>query len=126
LSDRVIVRHKVNEIEDYLHAADLALYVSEMESFCLSILEAMCFAVPSVATEVGGIPEVVENNTTGILVPFGDVSGLAQAIQDLIASPARRMEMGAAGSDRARRHFSAAAIVPRYESLYRRVHASGR
>ena len=42
------------------------------ESFCLSILEAMCFACPSVATEVGGIPEVIENDVTGILVPFGD------------------------------------------------------
>ena len=121
LTDRVIVRHKVNEIEDYLQAADLALYVSEMESFCLSILEAMCFAVPSVATEVGGIPEVVENNRTGILVPFGDIAGLARAIGGLIASPGRRREMGLAGQARARQHFSAATIVPQYESLYRRV-----
>lgn len=48
LGDRVIVRHKINPIEDYLQAADLSLYTSEMESFCLGILEAMCFACPSV------------------------------------------------------------------------------
>ena len=72
LEDRVIVREKVNDIEDYLQAADLGLYTSELESFCLSILEAMCFACPSVARRVGGIPEVIEDNVTGLLVPFGD------------------------------------------------------
>ena len=71
LEDRVIVREKVNDIEDYLQAADLGLFTSETESFCLSILEAMCFACPSVATRVGGIPEVIEDNVTGLLVPFG-------------------------------------------------------
>ena len=53
LEDRVIVREKVNEIEDYLQAADLGLFTSETESFCLSILEAMCFGCPSVARRVG-------------------------------------------------------------------------
>ena len=121
LSDRVIVRQKVSEIEDYLQAADLGLYVSEMESFCLSILEAMCFACPSVATEVGGIPEVVENNVTGLLVPFGDTDGLVKAVEKMIVSPASRREMGHAAQLRAQRHFSADVIVPHYESLYRRV-----
>ena len=61
LADRVIVREKVNDIEDYLQAADLGLFTSETESFCLSILEAMCFGCPSVAPRVGGIPEVVQD-----------------------------------------------------------------
>ena len=123
LAPRVIVRTKVTDIEDYLQAADLTLYTSEMESFCLSILEAMCFGVPGVATKVGGIPEVVEDNVTGLLVPFDDVGGLAKAAQALIASPSQRTEMGRAARERAGRHFSAAAIVPQYESLYRRVRA---
>ena len=121
LEDRVIVLEKVKEIEDYLQIADLGLYTSELESFCLSILEAMCFARPTVATRVGGIPEVVEDGVTGILVPFGDVDGLAAAVEGLIADPARRAEMGRAAQDRARRLFSADAIVPKYEALYRRV-----
>ena len=54
LADRVIVREKVNEIEDYLQAADLGLFTSETESFCLSILEAMFFGCPSVARRAGG------------------------------------------------------------------------
>jgi len=48
------------------------LFTSETESFCLSILEAMYFACPNVAPEVGGIPEVVEDRVTGLLIPFGD------------------------------------------------------
>jgi len=121
LMDRIVVRHKVSEIEDYLQAADLALYTSDMESFCLGILESMCFGCPSVATRVGGIPEVVEDNVTGLLAPPGDADGLTQALQSLIQDAGRRREMGQAAQIRARRHFSADVIVPMYESLYRRV-----
>ncbi len=66
------MRENVRQIEDYLQAADIGLFTSESESFCLSILEAMCFACPSIASQVGGIPEVIENKITGLLVPFGD------------------------------------------------------
>jgi N-acetyl-alpha-D-glucosaminyl L-malate synthase BshA len=121
LEDRVIVRQNVNDIEDYLQVADLGLFTSESESFCLSILEAMCFSCPSVASRVGGIPEVIENNVTGLLVPFGDVDAFAGAVMDLIRDPARRAVLGRAAQNRAREHFSAAAIVPRYEALYRRT-----
>lgn len=121
LEDRVIVRERVNDIEDYLQAADLGLYTSEMESFCLSILEGMCFACPSVATRVGGIPEVIEDNVTGLLVPFGDAGALAGAVERLIQDPALRAALGRAAQQRARERFSAEVIVPRYEALYRRV-----
>jgi N-acetyl-alpha-D-glucosaminyl L-malate synthase BshA len=125
LEDRVIVIERANDIEDYLQVADVALYTSESESFCLSILEAMCFACPSVATRVGGIPEVVEENETGMLVPFGDADALARAVESLIANPARRVAMGRAAQIRARKLFSAEAIVPQYEALYRRVCSRG-
>jgi len=121
LEDRVIVRQNILEIEDYLQAADLALYTSENESFCLSILEAMYFACPSVATRVGGIPEVVQDNTTGILVPFGDADALARSVEKLIQDATLRATLGSAAQARARKEFSANAIVPRYEALYRRV-----
>jgi glycosyltransferase involved in cell wall biosynthesis len=121
LQDRVVVREKVNDIEDYLQAADVGLFTSENESFCLSILEAMCFACPSVARRVGGIPEVVEDNVSGVLVPSDDPDVLAAAVQDLIGKPERRAAMGRAAQRRAREKFSAGAIVPRYEAVYRRV-----
>jgi N-acetyl-alpha-D-glucosaminyl L-malate synthase BshA len=121
LADRVIVREKVNDIEDYLQVADVGLFTSETESFCLSILEAMCFGCPSVSTRVGGIPEVVEDNRSGLLVPFGDVAALASALEALIHDETRRSALGRAAQARARELFSAEIIVPRYEALYRRL-----
>ena len=126
IEDRVIVREKVVDVEDYLQAADLALFTSEMESFCLSILEAACFACPSVAPAVGGIPEVLESNVTGQLVPFGDTAATARAVEALIADPARRKTLGQAAKARAAQRFSAEAILPQYEALYRRVCAASR
>jgi len=121
LNGRVIVRENVNEIEDYLQAADLGFFASETESFCLSILEAMYFGCPSVARRAGGIPEVVEDNVSGLLVPSNNPDELARALESLIQEPKRRVTMGEAAQCRAREHFSAEVIVPRYEALYRRV-----
>jgi len=121
LADRVIVREKVHAIEEYLQIADIGLYTSDAESFCLSILEAMCFGCPSVSTRVGGIPEVVEDKETGLLVPAGDVAALAAALEVLIHDEPRRRALGRAAHARARERFSAEVIVPRYEALYRRL-----
>jgi N-acetyl-alpha-D-glucosaminyl L-malate synthase BshA len=121
LSDRVIVRESVSEIEDYLQAADIGLFTSEMESFCLSILEAMCFGCPSVATAVGGIPEVVESGKSGLLVPPGDADAVARGVEALIRDPRLRIALGAEARRRARELFSADVIVSRYEELYRRT-----
>jgi L-malate glycosyltransferase len=121
LEDRVVVLERVTDIEEYLQAADLALFASDSESFCLSILEAMCFGCPSVATHVGGIPEVVEHGVSGILVAPGDAAALARAVEALIADPAQRNALGEAARARAQARFSADVIVTRYEALYRRV-----
>jgi len=121
LTDRVIVRENVTVIEDYLQAADLGLITSETESFCLSILEAMCFACPSVATNVGGILEVIEHGVTGLLTPRNDAVALAEAVGSLIADPGRRIGLGRAARERAENRFSSTVIVPHYEALYHRV-----
>ena len=121
LTDRIVVRERITAIDDYLQAADLGLFTSETESFCLSILELMSVGCPSVAFDVGGIPEVVISGETGLLGPFGDTAALAGMVQSLLADSARRATLGRAAQQRAREYFSAAAIVPRYEALYRRV-----
>lgn len=122
LQEHVIVRERVIDIEDFLPAADIGLFTSDMESFGLSILEAMCFSCPSVATAVGGVSEVVESGISGWLVPPGDVDGLLSGLETLIRDPGRRAAMGKAAQQRAREQFSAAVIVPQYERLYRRAH----
>jgi N-acetyl-alpha-D-glucosaminyl L-malate synthase BshA len=121
LQNRIVVREKVNDIEDYLQAADLGLFTSETESFCLSILETMYFECPSVARRVGGIPEVVQDNVSGLLVPSDNPDTLAHAVESLIQDPKRRTAMGLAAWQRASERFSAEVIVPRYEALYQRV-----
>jgi N-acetyl-alpha-D-glucosaminyl L-malate synthase BshA len=124
LADRVVVRERVRDIEDYLRAADLGLFASETESFCLSLLEVMWFGCPGVSTNVGGIPEVVTSGRTGVLVPAGDPTALARASSSLLRSPVRRARLGRAARAAARSRFSAANIVPQYEALYRRVCAN--
>ena len=118
LGEQVIIRESVTDIEDYMGAADMGLFTSESESFCLSILELMSVGVPSVAFSVGGIPEVVSEKT-GVLVPFGDVEAMVVASESLLRDRARRDELGAAGRLTARARFSAEAIVPKYEAIYR-------
>ena len=121
LEDRIVVCEKVFEIEEYLLAADIGLFTSDSESFCLSILEAMFFKCPSVATSVGGIPEVIDDHITGLLAPPGDAAALAAAVEKLIENPSLRAGLGAAAEKRARERFSADVIVPQYEALYYRV-----
>jgi N-acetyl-alpha-D-glucosaminyl L-malate synthase BshA len=119
LEDRVIVQESVLDVENYLQAADLSLYTSENESFCLSILEAMAFGCPSIATNVGGIPEVVQDNVNGVLVPFGNPDQLARAAEKLIQDVPLRLALGHAARITAQEKFSADVVIPRYEALYR-------
>ncbi len=121
LESRVIVRERVTDIEDTLVAADAALFTSDSESFCLGILEAACLGLPTVATAVGGVPEVIVDGETGLLAPGGDADALAACVEALIADPTRRAALGAAARQRAADRFSVAAILPHYERIYRAV-----
>ncbi len=118
IEENIVVRENVLDIEEYLQAADLALFTSESESFCLSILEAMFFGCPSVSTNVGGIPEVVEDGVSGLLVPFGDVDNLALSLERLINDKELRRKIGTAAKAQAQAKFSAEVIIPQYEALY--------
>ena len=120
LQDRVIVRERMQNVEDYYNAADLGLVTSDSESFCLSILEGMFYGCPSVSTSVGGIPEVIQDESTGVLVAAGDAEALAEAVGELITHPKRREAMGMAARAFAESHFTAGIIVPTYEKLYYR------
>ncbi|MBX3379231.1 MAG: N-acetyl-alpha-D-glucosaminyl L-malate synthase BshA [Phycisphaeraceae bacterium] len=121
LETELIVRDRVFDIEEFMQAADISLITSESESFCLSILEAMWFACPSVSTRVGGIPEVVTDGETGLLVPFGDTDAFVRAIESLLKNPERRAVLGRAAQRLAQAKFSADAVVPMYEDLYRKL-----
>lgn len=119
LREHVIVRENDATIEDYLQAADAGLYTSESESFGLSILETLYFGKPVVAFRVGGIPEVVGDEAR--LHDFGDVEAMGSSLDQLIESPDLGMQLGERGREHVTKHFNAVTIVPRYESIYRRV-----
>ncbi|MBA3650287.1 MAG: N-acetyl-alpha-D-glucosaminyl L-malate synthase BshA [Chthoniobacterales bacterium] len=121
LRDRVMVKEQVREVEEYLDAAEAGLYTSESESFGLSILETLFHAKPVVAFRVGGIPEVVVDQETGFLHPFGEVEALATSLSQLADSPDLARTMGENGKRRAEALFTADQIVPQYEALYRRI-----
>ena len=119
--ERVIVREKVNEVEDYLAAADAGLYTSESESFGLSILETLFYAKPVVAFRVGGIPEVVRDGAAGFLHEFGNVAAMAASLDELADNTEMGRAMGEKGQHAAQAQFSADAIVPLYQAIYRRL-----
>jgi glycosyltransferase involved in cell wall biosynthesis len=106
------------DVPDLLRAADLFCLSSYLEGMGTSILDAMAAGLPVVATRVGGIPEVVAEGETGLLVPAREPLALADALAELAGDPARRAIMG----ERARvkvRDFSADRTAERTRAAYR-------
>lgn len=124
VADRVSFLGEIDAVERVYAASDAFLLMSESESFGLSALEASSSGVPVVATRVGGVPEVVADGTTGLLVPGADVAAAAAALRQLAADPAERAALGAAGRRAAVERFGEDAILARYIEVYERALAS--
>jgi len=104
-----------------LSIADLFLLPSEQESFGLAALEAMACLVPVVASNAGGLPEVIENGVSGFLHPIGDVEAMASSGIRVLRDPALRARITDAAVRRVRERFCVDRIVPMYEAHYHRV-----
>ena len=117
---RVFFLGKLDSVADLLRSADLFLLPSRSESFGLGALEAMACGVPVVASNVGGLPEVVVDGQTGALAPPEDVEAMAAAAVELLRDSERWRRARAAAVERARQ-FDAGRVVPQYEELYRRL-----
>lgn len=109
-------------IEEILAESDLFLSTSETESFGLSILESMSCGVPSVATDVGGVREVM--GETGALVPLGAIDAMASAALKLLTDVDLYRSQSKAVRERTLQHFKADAVIDRYVRLYEQVVAS--
>ena len=110
-----------HDVAACLAAADLVVVPSLQEGLGVAALEAMAASRPVIASRVGGLPEVVVDGTTGLLVPPGDVTALAAAIAALARDPVRRTVMGRAGAARVGERFTiarmAAGTLACYEEL---------
>jgi glycosyltransferase involved in cell wall biosynthesis len=118
LQSRIHVMGVRNDIEDCLAASDVFVLASDWEGSPLAVMEAMASALPVVSTDVGGVPELVENGRDGILVAQGDMRSLGAAMQKLAGDADRRRELGASGRRRARSEFAVGAMTQRYAVLY--------
>lgn len=113
------------DIPEILAASDIVALPSRFGEGCPNaLLEAMAAGKPVVAAHTGGIPEVVAEGETGLLVPREDPEALRGALLRLAADPALRARMGAAGRERVAREFSVSRLVQSYEALYSELTAS--
>ncbi len=101
------------------------LLPSEMESFGLAALEAMACGVPPVATQVGGVPELVTHGVDGFLEPVGDIQAQAARAISLLADQTLHQKMAQAARKTAVDRFASSLIIPKYEQYYRDVIATG-
>jgi glycogen(starch) synthase len=109
------------EVGRWLQTADLFVAPSRYESFGLIFLEAMRWATPVIGTTAGGIPEVVEDEQSGVLVPPESPQALSAAIARLLNDPARRASLGAAGRRRVEQEFSVDRMASRVAEFYQEV-----
>jgi sugar transferase (PEP-CTERM/EpsH1 system associated) len=109
---------EVRDIAGLLAGARMFVLPSMSEGIPLTALESMACGLPVVATEVGGVPEVVVDGVTGLLVPPADPAALAQSVMKIWEDRALGYQMGVAGRRRAERCFDIRRMVAEYEALY--------
>lgn len=109
------------ELQKLYQSCDIFVAPSLYESFGLVYLEAMNYAKPVIGCLVGGVPEVVENGVTGLLVEPGESRALAHAIISLLNSPEKMREMGLAGRQRLLERFTYIEMARSFESIFREI-----
>ena len=121
IGDRVLFLGQVADVTKLLASSDIFVLPSLYEGLPLSVLEAMAAGKPVVATDIGGTKEAVVNGVTGLLVPAGNSSELAVAIQKMISDTTMASRMGVAGKARAKARFSSGAMVSGVTRVYQEL-----
>lgn len=120
LWDHVKFLGKQSALPEILSIADIFLLPSQSESFGLSALEAMSCEVPVIATNIGGVPEVVGHGECGYIAELGDVQRMARYCVELFTTPKKLAAFRANARKRAVQHYDIDLIVPMYEEVYLR------
>ncbi len=121
IHEKVEFLGKQDRINEKLAIADVLLLPSELESFGLAALEAMACEVVPIATNEGGLPEVVDHGKTGFLAAVGDVETMARYAIEILSDEKKLKQMGEEARASAQARFCASKIIPMYESFYREV-----
>ncbi len=110
------------DIPHILEQADLVVHASTLgEPFGQVVIEGMAAGKPVIATDGGALPEIIQSGKTGLLVPMGDAPAMAEAVKELLSSPARARAMGIAGQMHARQHFTNRHVARNIEQVYEKV-----
>lgn len=121
VSERVHFLGTRSDIPEILNACDLFALSSDWEGTPMAIMEAMASGLPIVSTAVGGVPELVQHGTAGLLTPKGDERALREALSQLAADAALRQRMGNAARRFAVEHFDIRKTIEAYEQLYTQI-----
>lgn len=121
IEQHVIFTGKRDDLPELLAISDVMFHLSEKEAFGLVLLEALACGLPSVATNVGGIPEVIEDGFNGFLVQLGDISAAAEKAKLLLTDDKLRAAFRENGLATAADKFHSSTIVNQYEKLYYEV-----
>jgi glycosyltransferase involved in cell wall biosynthesis len=118
IEKKVIFAGARRDIERFYSIMDIFVLPSTWEPFGNALVEAMAYGIPCVATKVGGIPEIVIDGETGILVPAENPRKLAEAIIYLLQNPDLAKRMGEAGRKRAKNYFTSERLAREIEEIY--------
>ncbi len=121
LGDRVHFAGFRNDIPRLLSAAHLAVTPSLSEGLGLAVLDALAMELPVVASDTGGIPEIIRHRSNGLLVPPGDPAALARALEEVLADPKAAARLGRNGRKLVLERYSVESMVAGTEAVYRRV-----
>jgi len=118
MNDRIIFTGWREDIPEILSITDIVVLPSLNEALGMVLLEAGASGKPTVATAVGGIPEIIKNGETGLLVPPGDSQKMAKAIVFLLKNEKKRLQMGLAAKNRVSSDFSENRMASEIHDLY--------
>jgi L-malate glycosyltransferase len=121
LKDRVLFLGKQDNLEELYSISDLKLLLSEKESFGLVALEAMACGVPCIGTDIGGIPEVIEDGCNGYICDVGDVDAISSKAIRMLGNDVLHKSLSINAFETARTKFHSKKIIEQYEQIYKEL-----
>jgi glycosyltransferase involved in cell wall biosynthesis len=121
LRQNVVVTGYLDDIESTIAALDVLVHAAEKEPLGRVIIESLLLETPVVGTSDGGIPEILDHEETGLLVPTKDPPAIAEAVKRCLAEPEWAAKMGRHGRKKAREQFNAETITTAEERIYNEV-----